>query len=49
MPIHHGDPTIDLDPNFLNHTELHVLNPTGPNLTVTPINVNQTYGREPAP
>ena len=44
MPIRHGNPTIDLDPNFLNHTELHVLNLTGPNLTVTPINVNQTYG-----
>lgn len=40
--IRGGNPTIDLDPNFVNQTNVHVLDLS--NQTVTPINAEQTYG-----
>ncbi|KAL7554934.1 hypothetical protein ACHAWF_018496 [Thalassiosira exigua] len=43
-PIRGGNPTVDLDPNFVNHTDLHLLDLSGPNLTVDVINADQTYG-----
>lgn len=43
VAIRHGNPTVDLDPNFVNTTDLHVLDLSGPNLTVAPINAEQTY------
>ena len=40
-----GNPTIDIDPNFLNMTEIHLLDLTDESsTTITPINVEQTYG-----
>lgn len=45
QPIRHGNPTVDLDPNFINQTELHVLDLSDTNSTsIIPINVNQTFG-----
>ena len=42
--IRHGNPSVSLDPNFLNQTDLHVLDLSSPDLTVTPINIDQTFG-----
>lgn len=43
--IRHGNPTVNLDPNFLNMTDLHLLDLSAMNDTaVSPINVNQTFG-----
>ena len=40
-----GNPTVDIDPIFLNMTDIHLLDLTDENsTTVTPINVEQTYG-----
>jgi hypothetical protein len=44
QPIRHGNPTVDIDPNFVNMTDLHVLDLSDTNATsVIPINVDQTY------
>jgi hypothetical protein len=43
--IRHGNPTVNLDPNFVNMTDLHLLDLSEMNETsVSPINVNQTFG-----
>ncbi len=40
-----GNPTVDIDPIFLNMTDIHLLDLTDENsTTVTPINIEQTYG-----
>ena len=43
--IRHGNPTVNLDPNFINMTDLHLLDLSDGNVaTVTPINIEQTFG-----
>ena len=42
--IRHGNPDVNLDPNFINMTDLHLLDISDTSTsTVTPINVNQTF------
>ncbi len=44
-PIRHGNPTVDIDPNFVNLTSLHILDLSDADkASVVPINVEQTYG-----
>ena len=43
--IRHGNPTVNLDPNFINMTDLHLLDLSDHDATtVTPINTEQTFG-----
>ena len=43
--IRHGNPTVNLDPNFIDMTDLHLLDLSDGNVaTVTPINTEQTLG-----
>ena len=43
--IRHGNPTVYLDPNFINMTDLHLLDLSDHNVTtVSPINSEQTFG-----
>ena len=45
--IRHGNPTVYLDPNFVNMTSLHILDLSNQNGTnLTPINTEQTYGAD---
>jgi hypothetical protein len=45
QPIRHGNPTVNLDPRFLDHDDLHVLDLSDTSTTtVIPINVEQTLG-----
>ena len=44
QPIRHGNPSVDIDPNFINMTDLHVLDLSDTIATsVVSINVDQTY------
>jgi hypothetical protein len=43
--IRGGNPTVDLDPRYLNYTDLHILDLSDPNKTsIEVINADQTYG-----
>eukprot|EP00804_Cyclotella_cryptica_P005395 CCRYP_017085-RA/>CCRYP_017085-RA protein AED:0.06 eAED:0.06 QI:162/1/1/1/1/0.96/28/3961/2317 len=43
--IRGGNPTVDLDPRYVNYTELFILDLSDPNATeIEAINVDQTYG-----
>ena len=44
VKIRHGNPTVDIDPNFVNATDLHVLDLSSDATAITPINVEQTLG-----
>eukprot|EP00584_Thalassiosira_punctigera_P014778 CAMPEP_0172554294 /NCGR_PEP_ID=MMETSP1067-20121228/53953_1 /TAXON_ID=265564 ORGANISM="Thalassiosira punctigera, Strain Tpunct2005C2" /NCGR_SAMPLE_ID=MMETSP1067 /ASSEMBLY_ACC=CAM_ASM_000444 /LENGTH=61 /DNA_ID=CAMNT_0013342629 /DNA_START=27 /DNA_END=208 /DNA_ORIENTATION=- len=45
QPIRHGNPSVDIDPNFVDQTGLHILDLSDANeTTVIEINANQTFG-----
>jgi hypothetical protein len=45
--IRHGNPTVNLDPNFIHITSLHMLDLSNQDsTTLTPINTKQMYGAD---